>query len=409
MIDVTRGRVALVVCACLIVLGATGLPAAAHTSDAAKSRQAEIERQIKTLRSEVAEASAEEAALLGRIDDVRERRQILEREVAAIEVQIRTAEGELNVAEAKLRRVERELDVTEAKLRTTEKRLVDARDDVRDRAVAAYVGQSKPDVTGVALGVKSLRELSALRIYYRTIVQDEQEKVDRFHGLREEIDDLRVELERSRTAASDDRDAVGHRRASLQTAKQSRAQLTREVAAQEAAHQQLLREVEGRIAEFESTIKTLRRESDAIAARLRSIQSRQPKTVASRGVLDSPIPGARITSSYGSRIHPIFLTPRQHTGIDFGASWGTSIRAAADGKVIYAANYGGYGNTTIIDHGGSLATLYAHQSSMLVKDGQRVAKGQVIGRVGSTGFSTGPHLHFEVRVAGTPVDPAKYL
>ena len=395
------------ICACLALLGASAAPAVAQSGG--KSRQAEIERQINTLRSQVAEASAEEAALLGRIDTVRQRKLTLDRELSGIEAQIRSTEGELSVAEANLTRVERELKTTQAKLRSTEERLAGARNDLRDRAVAAYVGQPNADVAGIALGVKSLRQLSALRIYYRTIVQDQQEKVDRFRGLREEIDDLREELDASRVAASADRDAIAKTKSSLEGAKRSRAQLRRDVAAQEVAHQELLGEVKGRIAEFESKIKTLRRESDAIAARLRSIQAGQGKTVVGRGVLTHPIPGARITSSYGSRVHPIFLTPRMHTGIDYGSSSGTSIRAAANGKVIFASKYGGYGNATIIDHGGSLATLYAHQSSMLVEEGQRVTKGQVIGRVGSTGFSTGPHLHFEVRVSGSPVDPMKYL
>lgn len=395
------------ICACLAMFGASAAPAAAQSGG--KSRQAEIERQINTLRSQVAEASAEEAALLGRIDGVRQRKQALDRELGVIEAQIRTTEGELGAAEANLARLERELRTTQAKLRSTEERLAGARDDLRERAVAAYVGQPKAAIAGVALGVKSLRELSALRIYYRTIVQDQQEKVDRFRGLREEIDDLREQLDHSRAAASADRDAIARTKETLEGAKRSRAELRRDVAAQEVAHQELLGEVKGRIAEFESKIKTLRRESDAIAARLRSIQAGQGRTVVGRGVLAHPIPGARITSSFGSRVHPIFLTPRMHTGIDYGSSSGTAIRAAANGKVIYAGRYGGYGNATIVDHGGSLATLYAHQSSILVDEGQRVTKGQVIGRVGSTGFSTGPHLHFEVRVSGSPVDPMKYL
>jgi murein DD-endopeptidase MepM/ murein hydrolase activator NlpD len=98
-----------------------------------------------------------------------------------------------------------------------------------------------------------------------------------------------------------------------------------------------------------------------------------------------------------------------HNGIDFGASAGTPIRAAADGVVVSAGPLGGYGNATVIDHGNGLATMYAHQSQIIVSAGQHVSRGQVIGYVGSTGFSTGPHLHFEVRVQGTPVDPMQYL
>ncbi len=100
---------------------------------------------------------------------------------------------------------------------------------------------------------------------------------------------------------------------------------------------------------------------------------------------------------------------RFHTGIDIGVGYGTPIHAADSGTVIYATWMSGYGNVIIIDHGNGISTLYAHQSSLAVGMGARVARGQVIGYVGSTGFSTGPHLHFEVRLNGTPVDPLAYL
>jgi murein DD-endopeptidase MepM/ murein hydrolase activator NlpD len=98
-----------------------------------------------------------------------------------------------------------------------------------------------------------------------------------------------------------------------------------------------------------------------------------------------------------------------HPGVDFGANFGTPIQAAGDGTVVWAGPNGGYGNCTIVDHGHGMATLYAHQSSILVHVGDQVTHGQVIGQVGSTGYSTGPHLHFEVRINGTPVDPVPYL
>ena len=98
-----------------------------------------------------------------------------------------------------------------------------------------------------------------------------------------------------------------------------------------------------------------------------------------------------------------------HEGIDIAAATGTPIRAAAAGTVIYAGWLGGYGNLTVIDHGGGVATAYGHQSSLAAGSGAFVAQGQVIGYVGSTGHSTGPHLHFEVRVNGVPQDPLGYL
>ena len=125
------------------------------------------------------------------------------------------------------------------------------------------------------------------------------------------------------------------------------------------------------------------------------------------GTMQWPVRGP-ITSPFGWRIHPIFHVRKFHTGIDIGVGYGTPIHAADGGRVIYASWMSGYGNTTIIDHGHGISTLYAHQSSILVSSGP-VSKGQVIGYVGATGYATGPHLHFEVRLNGNPVNPVPYL
>jgi murein DD-endopeptidase MepM/ murein hydrolase activator NlpD len=116
-----------------------------------------------------------------------------------------------------------------------------------------------------------------------------------------------------------------------------------------------------------------------------------------------------VTSNFGWRIHPILGTERFHSGIDFGADYGSLVYASAQGRVIYADWYGGYGNAVIIDHGNGMTTLYGHCSELYVKEGDVVVKGQPISAVGSTGFSTGPHLHFELRANGEPIDPAAYL
>jgi murein DD-endopeptidase MepM/ murein hydrolase activator NlpD len=116
-----------------------------------------------------------------------------------------------------------------------------------------------------------------------------------------------------------------------------------------------------------------------------------------------------ITSGFGPRNHPISGGSRMHNGVDIGASSGTPIHAAADGTVVMAGSNGGYGNWTLIDHGGGLATGYGHQSSIGVRVGQHVSRGDVIGRVGSTGASTGPHLHWEVRVNGNSVNPMGWI
>ena len=116
-----------------------------------------------------------------------------------------------------------------------------------------------------------------------------------------------------------------------------------------------------------------------------------------------------ITSPFGMRVDPVTGQYQLHSGIDIGADYGVPIQAAADGNVIYAGWYGGYGYAIIIDHGGGFSTLYAHCSAMYVSVNQPVRRGQVIGAVGSTGWATGPHLHFEIRVNGKPIDPLSRL
>jgi len=126
------------------------------------------------------------------------------------------------------------------------------------------------------------------------------------------------------------------------------------------------------------------------------------------GIMALPSSGY-ISSPYGYRSHPILGRGRLHTGIDFADGYGGTIRAADSGTVLYSGWYGGYGKTVIINHGKGITTLYGHASKLYVQAGQSVKRGQPISAIGSTGLSTGPHLHFEVRKNGTPVNPANYL
>ena len=129
---------------------------------------------------------------------------------------------------------------------------------------------------------------------------------------------------------------------------------------------------------------------------------------AAAGRLLPPTQGPE-TSPYGMRVHPVTGQRRLHAGLDIGAATGTPVRAAASGTVSFAGALSGYGNTVVVDHGGGVTTLYAHQSSLGAATGEAVVAGERLGRVGATGTATGPHLHFEVRVGGAPVDPAGWI
>ena len=168
-------------------------------------------------------------------------------------------------------------------------------------------------------------------------------------------------------------------------------------------------------ATWERAEKDLARQSRAISQMINQEMKRnqkEGKSVVVTGGFTRPVPG-RITSPFGWRMHPIFKRKIFHSGVDIGAPYGTAIHAANSGRVIFVGWYSGYGRVVIINHGNingvPTTTLYAHMSSASVKQGANVAKGSVIGKVGTTGYSTGPHLHFEVRQNGNPVNPLNFI
>lgn len=162
------------------------------------------------------------------------------------------------------------------------------------------------------------------------------------------------------------------------------------------------------IEKAKKSLAKLERDSRNLSAQILKLQSSTKKFVG--GKLGWPLPGyTRISSGYGYRTHPILNIRRLHSGIDIPAPTGTNIVAAASGTVIFAGKYGGYGNLILVDHGGKIVTGYAHCSRLLKSKGAKVTKGQAIAKVGSTGFSTGAHLHFEVRKNGNFTNPINWV
>lgn len=173
----------------------------------------------------------------------------------------------------------------------------------------------------------------------------------------------------------------------------------------------LYEELKERRADYEKKIEELERSSAELerAIQAKMAQRRQTGVYAhGTGALDWPIRG-RITSRFGYRRHPMWGGRHLHTGLDIAAPHGDPIRSADSGEVIFSGWWDGYGKAVVIDHGGNITTVYGHMSRIYAQNGAKISKGQIIGLVGSTGYSTGPHVHFEVRVKGRPQDPMRYL
>ena len=185
--------------------------------------------------------------------------------------------------------------------------------------------------------------------------------------------------------------------------------------------QQTLKDVSTKLSSWEKKEDQLNKESESLNDKIKKLQKQYANQNMYKGPANGkfrwPVNWPNITSPFGWRVHPVYNTKKFHSGIDIGGSYGTAIMAAGAGVVIYTAkpvqgqNTGGsgYGNYCIIDHGGGYTTLYGHMRNVYVKTGQKVKSGQKIGEMGSTGTSTGAHLHFEVRKNGSPVNPERYL
>ena len=441
-----RGAVALVVALVLAVAGLAGAAGAQTASEKSK-----IDKEIDATKKQVDTASADEQRLLGLIEASTARKTALDAKVASFDGQIAAVQRQLDAAQSKLTALESQQRATETRLDESRQALALAKEELGRQAIAAYTGQSEAaSYASMLLKANSLGDLASKRSYMRAVVGSQTEAIAATERLRDEVGDLGKQLEASKAEAKGQRDVVAGQRAGLQSSRDAQSAARAEVQAEIAETDKLRGEALARKDEFESHLEDLEAESAAIGEQLRQRQAAAAAAAAAAaraatstttpsagstsgsgaagsgsattapaaaaaapakapGRLLTPVPGAPVTSPYGYRIHPIYGTSRLHTGIDYGADTGTAIRASADGVVVSAGWFGGYGNATIIDHGGGIATLNGHQSSMSVSEGQKVTQGQTIGRVGCTGDCTGPHVHFEVRVNGDPVNPANYF
>jgi len=273
-------------------------------------------------------------------------------------------------------------------------RLEDHKEDVADRLVAMYeLGEVQP--VEVLLQSTSFTDFANRLYLLNQVVERDAELIDDYQDAQTQADQHRANVATEERRLSQLQGEVCQQKERLADWRDATSQKQARLMADRAAYERALAEIEQNSREVTAMMERLERTSGG--------RARLAKPW--KGNLIFPVQG-NTTSGYGYRTHPIYHVRKLHTGVDIGAAMGSSIHAAAGGTVVFAGRWGGYGNCVIIDHGGGLATLYGHCSSISVSEGQEVKQGQTIAAVGSTGLSTGPHLHFETRRNGRPVNPS---
>lgn len=333
-------------------------------------------------------------------------------QVATLDAQIVEIEAQLAGAEATFVTKQGEADASEAHLAEIERRLDFERQRLRDQSVQAYIGGGATPMPNIARALEragSLNDLATGRVYASVVTDDRKHLIAGFSQARDEVEVQRAQVEIDRKASEDARDQVAAQAAELDAQRIARVESQRQSEAALAEATRLADEMEQRRRDLEVRYAEMTISSDSISAMLAARQKDQVPPPGTFGILLNPIKNAAVVSTYGMRLHPILNYERMHTGLDIDGGMGDPMRASEAGVVVIAQEQGGYGNAVVIDHGNTLSTLYGHMSRLDVVPGDVVERGQVLGLVGSTGQSTGPHCHWEVRVLGVPVDGTPYL
>ena len=243
----------------------------------------------------------------------------------------------------------------------------------------------------ILFGSRSMADFVNRTYYFGRVVGRDAELISNIKQQVDTIKRARTQLESANREIKDTLKVIETEKSEIARASTEKQRTYQVLKSRRQEYERNIRELEASSREFELFIK-----------------KRGRSTAVSSGRIGWPLRG-RIVSRFGYRRHPLWGGFSLHTGIDIAAPYGKPIASADSGEVIYSGWWDGYGKAVVIDHGRGYTTVYGHMSRIYMQTGQKVDKGQVIGLVGSTGFSTGPHLHFEIRYNGKPVDPLAYL
>lgn len=390
---------------CLLALGSllVAVPAGAATP-----RQAEIEQEKRVLRDKIREADRQAMSLTQQLAASNARRAKLEAELAITARRLKDAEATLASAEAALGEARSQLFGIESQLALNLGKQEKLRAQLEERTRTAYKVGGGGLYLEILLGADDFREFAARLTYVADVIGSDRSNFVAIKQMSEKLGQARTDAIGKRDDITAQKVLIESERANVAALQAELKASRQKVDAEIARENQLLTKVKSDKAGYQRQMVLLEQESRSIAALLRSRQRGQVYQAGTGRKLAWPSTGA-MSSSFGYRTHPIFGDRRMHAGIDISAPYGQAVIAAESGTVVFAATRGGYGQAIVIDHGGALATLYAHMSSLGVSTGSSVTRGQRIGSIGCSGYCTGPHLHFETRVSGEPVDPMRFF
>ncbi len=326
-----------------------------------------------------------------------------------IEGQLRQATTELNTITEQRVAVENDITQNERQLAEAQKRL-EGREAVFYKRVRDIYINGRLSYLDVVIGSKDFSDFANRLEVLKRIIDSDINLISEIKKERAQIEAHKKKLEEDRAKLVELEKAALAKQAEIEQKKAERNVVLQKAQNDRAVAMQAIEELNASSAQISAMLKERQaaRAAAAAAAAQAAGQGSSYTWVQGTGQLGWPVSG-EITSPYGYRVHPIWGTTIYHSGIDIGVDEGTPVHAADSGVIVWSGWMGGYGYAVVIDHGNGLSTLYGHNSELAVDEGQSVSKGQVVAYAGSTGNSTGPHVHFEVRENGDPVDPMGYL
>lgn len=382
--------------------GALALPLAQADGKATQKQAQELQRKIDATRGKVARRRGTEQVLSSQVAAYSERIDALQGRIDGYESRQEVVQRQLDTAQAKLDRLQTQLRSERARLVRLKARLAEARRQLSDRLVELYTADS-PDLVTVVLNSDGFNDLLERGEFLKRINDQDVSVMGVVRAAKADATAAEERLTGLESEQAELTDGVKSRRDELARLKQGLVDTRVGYEQTKAGKARALRTVRTQRVDLEDHLDDLEADQAKVKAALQKAMMRSQLGGGGTGQLAIPVSGP-ITAPFGEQ-RPGHI----HAGIDIGVPIGTPLHAADGGKVVIAGVVQGYGNYTCIQHTASLSTCYGHQNRIGVSVGQTVKKGQVIGETGNTGHSTGPHLHFEVRVNGTPVNPLGYL